>query len=148
MKKWLILIFGLILACLIILIFIKPFSGKQSSRIVQKVVKVEGKVVAKYKVAELPEEERTGKPFDTLDGKVVIIPNNPEDINSRMMVAIKKDSEIIVVTNPEYVRTLGYLYFDRGVHLKGKWQKDAVIFGKKYRAFKVEDINLAKKGIL
>jgi hypothetical protein len=62
-----------------------------------------------------------------------------------MMVALKMDKEIVVVTNPEYVRTLGYLYFGKKVRLKGRWQKSAVIYGNKYRSFRIEDISLAGK---
>ncbi len=145
MKKSIIFVGVFLLACVILLIFIKPFSEKKNTKIVEKIVKVSDKIVKKYKIAELsnPEEKTNGQ--ETIEGKVVIIPNNPKDIYSKMMVAVKKDNEFIVTTNPEYVRTLGYLYFDKDVRLKGKWQKDAIIYGKKYKVFRVEDISLAQK---
>jgi hypothetical protein len=62
-----------------------------------------------------------------------------------MMVAIQKDKETIILTNLDYVRTLGYIYYDRRVQLKGRWQKDAVIFGRQYRSFRIEDISLIKQ---
>ena len=146
MKKGVIyLLAGTIAICIAVLIVMKPFSEKKTSYILEKTVKKDGKVIARYKIAELPpEQNQRKKQKDNLEGTVVIVPNNPPDINSRMMVAIEKDKEIIAVTNPEYVRTLGYLYFGKKVSLKGRWQNKAVIFGRKYRAFRVEDISLAK----
>jgi len=135
-----------LIICFAIVILVRPLSEKKYSNIVEKTVKVNGKVVARYKIAELPSEiETAGKKPATVEGRVVIVPNNPSDINSKMMVAIKNNEDIIVVTNPEYVRTLAYLYFGKNVVLKGRWQKAAIIFGKKYKSFRVEDISLAKK---
>ena len=146
-KEVLYLASGIVAICIAVsIIVIKPFSVKKNAYIVEKTVKMNGKVIARYKIAELPPEQKNRKlQQDTLDGTVVIVPNNPRDINSKMMVALKNDKEIIAVSNPEYVRTLGYLYFGKKVSLKGRWQNSAVIFGKKYRSFRVEDISLAGK---
>ena len=147
MKKAVIyLLAGFIVICAVVLVFVKPFSEKKSSYIVEKTVRMNGKVVARYKIAELSLERKQHKrQLDEIEGMVVLVPNNPRDINSKMMVALTKNKEIIVVTNPEYVRTLGYLYFGKKVSLKGRWQNSAVIFGKKYRVFRIEDIGLAGK---
>ncbi|MCX5781687.1 MAG: hypothetical protein NT145_03140 [Elusimicrobia bacterium] len=145
MRKGLTFLFIISLACAVILVLVKPFSEKKHSEVIEKVVKKEGKVIARYKIAELPiTEPKQKKELDVLEGKVVFIPNNPDDINSKMMVAIQKGKETIVLTNLDYVRTLGYIYYDRTVHLKGRWQKDAVIFGRKYRSFRIEDITLVR----
>lgn len=146
-KGFIYLVAGIIAICAAVLIIRsrKPFSEKKNTYIVEKTVKKNGKVIARYKIAELPpEQNQIKKQMDTLEGTVVIVPNNPPDINSKMMVAIEKDKEIIAVTNPEYVRTLGYLYFGKKVSLKGYWQSNAIIFGRKYRSFRIEDISLAK----
>ncbi len=145
MKKVFTLLVIISLACAVILVFVKPFSEKRHSEIIEKVVKKEGKVIARYRIAELPgAEPKQKKELDVLEGRVVFIPNNPDDVKSKMMVAIQRDSENIILTNPDYVRTLEYIYFDRIVRLKGRWQKDAVIFGRRYRSFRVEDITLKK----
>ena len=146
MKKEVIYILSAVIVVSMVLLFvvIKPFPDKKTSYIVEKTVKKNGKVIARYKIAELsPEQPQRKKQPDTLQGTVVIVPNDPSDINSKMMVAIRGEKEIIAVTNPEYVRTLGYLYFGKKVSLKGHWQNNAVIFGRKYKSFRVEDISLA-----
>lgn len=145
MRKVLPLILLIMIGAAVIIFFaMRSTPEKKYSKIVEKNVEVGGKVVAKYKIAEISSRTRSGKEMEAVMGKVVIVPNNPSDIYSKMMVAIKNEKEIIVVTNPQFVRTLGYIYFDKKVSLKGRWQKDAIIFGRKYRCFRVEDIKLEK----
>ncbi len=104
----------------------------------------EGNVKTAIPMAQLPEaEERKG--MDVLSGKVARIVANPGDITERGITVVYAGEEPVVMANVQYVHTLEYFYMGKTVALEGKWRKDAVIYGKPYRAFWVEDIKLLEK---
>ncbi|MFN3551447.1 MAG: hypothetical protein ACK4WJ_06545, partial [Endomicrobiia bacterium] len=60
----------------------------------------------------------------------------------QMTVLLDKNNEVISLTNAPYVNTLRNLYLDKDVRLKGKWRKDAIIYGRRYKCFWIEDFEI------
>ena len=107
--------------------------------------KAENRYVVRIPMATLPKPD-IKKEYEILEGKVIQIPNNESDSSSlKMVVLLSQASEKIVLTNILFVHTLELLYLEKEVKLKGSWRKNAVIFGKEYKTFWIEDIDLIKK---
>lgn len=122
-------------------------SGKKS-RIIRSEAKTtvdkEGNVKTVLPEAALPKPEKPQEQ-DVLKGTVARMAVDPGSETERSIIVVYEGKEPIVLANVQYVHTLEYFYLDKTVSLKGKWRKDAVVYGKPYRAFWVEDIKLLEK---
>ncbi|MDW8056247.1 MAG: hypothetical protein RMJ13_06030 [Elusimicrobiota bacterium] len=97
-------------------------------------------------IAELPKEKKQQK-YDILEGKVSRIPMNTSDPNSpQITVIIDKNNEVVVLTNHPYVTAITKFYIDKEITLKGRWKKETIIYGRKYKNFWVEDYQLKLRG--
>lgn len=141
MKK--ILLILLFLAA-IVMIVLAVFKEKKHSNIISKYKVTEGqKGIASIPLAEVPGPlpEYT----ESITGRVVQMKNNPKDPDSKSITVLStENNEIIVLANVLYIHTLKVFYPDRMVKLHGKSRKNVVIYGKEYKCFWVEDIDLFK----
>jgi hypothetical protein len=104
-------------------------------------VLADGSKVIKVPIAALPKQEES-QGDEVLVGTVIRAPNNPADNKSNEMMAVTTGKEVIVLSNLIYVRSLEYFYLGKEVRLSGKWKKNAIIYGRNYRSFWIEDIEL------
>ncbi len=148
MKKYIIISISLITLTIICFLFYRWFiSNKKVSKVIVKELKTiqisstTSKIVVP--IASLPKETKKEK-YDEIEGEITLSPHNPEDPNSLKMTVLldKKNNEIITLTNTAYVNTLRKFYLNKDVKLKGRWRKDSVIYGRRYKCFWVEDFEI------
>jgi hypothetical protein len=150
MKKIISLLLLIILLCATFYWGFTNSKPKRRSNIIVEKVKVEKKANNKYVVqipmATLPKPGKIdNKKYDILEGNVTQIPGDEKDASSKkIIILVSKNNENIVLTNIPYVHTLELVYLGKSVKLQGNWLKNAVIFGKEYKSFWVEDIALVK----
>jgi hypothetical protein len=141
------LLFLVLLAAGVVYLFRYYKELPKSKILVKKTVETvleDGSRVIKIPIAALPKrEDNPGE--EVLLGKVIRAPNNPDDNKSNEMMAINTGKEVIVLSNLIYVRSLEYFYLGKDVRLSGKWRKNAMIYGRSYRSFWIEDIELNDK---
>jgi hypothetical protein len=139
----------LIVVCLVLTLWLVVAGKKEkkNSEIITAKTEVinmkDGKTVVKIPLAKLPAAEKK-KEYETITGKVVLAANNPEAKDSSMRVSVLIGTEMIAVSNSVYVNTLRDFYVNKNVRLSGKWIEDAVIYGKKYRVFWIENVENIK----
>jgi hypothetical protein len=151
MKKFVNIIILAVLFVLSAAIAFNLPTQKQKSKIKLEKTVVEEKSKDKYIVhvpmAELPKAEPQKK-YDVLEGRITAVPGNLKDPKSRKLIVLRdKDSNLVVLTNIPYVHTIAIEYAEKDVKLSGSWGKKAVIFGKEYKTFWIEDIDLAKSTV-
>lgn len=145
-KLW----FILVVVCLVLTLWliVNAKKEKKNSAIIRAKTEVvtmkDGATAIKIPLAKLPAQEKK-KEYETITGKVALTANNPEAKDSSMRVSILIGTEIVTVSNSVYVNTLRDFYINKNVRLSGKWLEDAVIYGKRYRVFWIENIEASKK---
>jgi hypothetical protein len=151
MKK---LIYAFLLLLFFAVFFLAGFSTSQprkKSNILIEKTRVEktadNKVIIHIPMATLPMigHETSKKKFETLLGNIAEAPSNEKDPKSPKLIILQSTTnEQIVLTNIPYVHTIQLVYLNKNVMLKGNWLKNAVIFGKEYKSFWVEEVESVK----
>jgi hypothetical protein len=151
MKKLFFFVFLILVFGLLFLIGFSTSRPRKKSSILREKTQVEKKADNKFVIhmpmASLPKGRETPpKNLVSLLGKIVQVPSNEKDLKSKEIIMLESSGkEHIVLTNIPYVHTIELVYLNKNVMLSGIWLKNAIIFGKEYKSFWVEDVELVRE---